>query len=78
MRAAVKAVTPDEYEAWAQAARRDIEAAGKALARAAQGARRGGEPRDGSRDRHAASQLARPEVVLHGPQAASRAAGSPG
>jgi cytochrome c oxidase subunit II len=32
MRARVKAVTPDEYEAWAQQRADDIEAAGKALA----------------------------------------------
>ena len=32
MRAEVKAVTPDEYEAWAQQRADDIEAAGKALA----------------------------------------------
>jgi heme/copper-type cytochrome/quinol oxidase subunit 2 len=31
MRAEVKAVTPDEYEAWAQQRADDIEAAGKAL-----------------------------------------------
>ncbi len=45
MRAAVKAVTPDEYEAWARQQRRATSSSpARLLVRAAQDARRGGQP----------------------------------
>ena len=67
MRAAVKAVTPDEYEAWAAAtARATSRPPARRSPSSARRARRRGQPTDGSRDRHTPGRSPAPEVVLHG------------